>query len=748
MKFFPVLLLCVMCLFSKTAKSQSFEKCEKILTELLPEFNRAFEEQNPQLLQSKAYQKKLKRLKSAFEAYEKNSYASEDSVSRANNEAIMLALSGSHSKAIQKIASTERHHEKLMYHKGLIGMMLGDYDASYSLLSQNSAPGAQLNAFVSQGNARKSTSIEKGIFFSAGATDPKGKMSYNQGVVHRRYGNTEAALAHFNKALEKQENDVYRIQRGDTFLDSGLPEKALVDYSAISRRHPAGLVKKGNALLQLHQFSEAISLFKRYLNSTNQEFQGEAYLGIANAFYGEGSYAEARAYYELAARYRPLTTTAQCGLANVALSENKYVAAQRIYDRLIQADTSFLEAYLGRAIAKYGSKNYFGALEDFEKSGPLIDRSNVEMADVLVCRGYSFYHIGDQQSAQRDFENAVKLDARRFEALAGLGKIEIDRRKFSEAGKYLSEALRHQKEHDRLWANYGNLLLHFGMFDKAYAVFKNAVSINPKNLHARNGQGITLLERDKLKESKSLFDSLLRTNPGRPFLLNNRGIVHAYLGNRFSQNNEQVKADHSYTMAEKDFNRAMENAPARKFYNVNKGNVFRYWEQYEEARLSYQSYQDKSALNNTAVLLAGLERLKDARYYLGVALQIDSTHRVFQYNKSVLTQGKAKEMARLVASTKDNGPYSEISLKYSLDGYVTIYLYDYEYEEMEFPGRHHLSLPYRNFDEGDLIPEYDFSFLPYSGNKKEVQEKRKPIRMPKNKQKGRSKSGTQCPVLF
>src|SRR5690606_6951381 len=104
-----------------------------------------------------------------------------------------------------------------------------------------------------------------------------------------------------------------------------------------------------------------------------------------------------------------------------------------------------------------------------------------------------------------------------------------------------------------------------------------------------------------------------KTNPGQSVLLNNRGIAHAYLGNKLSQQDLVRQADFNYQLAEKDFDKALQNTPSKRFYHVNKGNVFRYWHQYEEARQSYQTYQDKSALNNTAVLLAGLEKYNDAR---------------------------------------------------------------------------------------------------------------------------------------
>ncbi len=745
-------LWCLTAVFCGEVKSQSFEKCEKQLSALLPEFNRSFEDNNPGILKQSRYLKKLNVLRRTYSGYHASSYLAEDSVARVHNEAILLALSGLHHKALQQIGSVNggTEQELVAYHRGLIQLLAGDFAGAVRDLKIAGQPNAALNARVALGRLlpEKGTAAFAGNAFSS--PDPDGKLSYNKGVLLLRSGDTHGAITSFTAAIARSDRPAYRMARGDALMAAGKPDEARTDFKMLARKHPKAMVSLGNTLVRQEEFSQARQSFSTYLKTKDRSCRNEAILGLANAFYGEKEYGEAKKYYEMLASYRPLAAAGQQGIANVALAERRYGKAKVIFDGLISRDPAGSgHAYLGRAVARYGLGDYEGALSDFSKADTLIDVSRKEMADVLVCRGYSNYFLGHIDAAAADFGNAARLDAGRYEALAGMGKIEIDRRRYAEAGKLLNAALGYEKNYDRLWTNYGNLLMHFGMYEKAFDVFNTAVKLNPVSLNAQNGRGVTMLEQDMLEAARSLFDSLVRTNRGRPFLLNNRGIVNAYIGNRFSQYGDNKSADRSYTLAGKDFNLALEAAPAKKFYHVNEGNVFRYWQQYEDARVSYQSYQDKSALNNTAVMYAGLERLKDARYYMGVALQLDSTHRAFRYNMNMLVRdgGRAKEMARFVASAKDNGPYSEISLKYSLDGYVTLYLYDYEYENMLFPGRHHLQAPLKEITEDYLIPEFDFRLLPYTDKKAEVSRK-KTVRSPRVKLKGRARSGTKCPVLF
>jgi tetratricopeptide (TPR) repeat protein len=492
--------------------------------------------------------------------------------------------------------------------------------------------------------------------------------------------------------------------------------------------------------LSINQFSQAKAVFERYLESEHRTFRGDAYLGMAHSLYGMKQIPEAQRYYRLASTMKRETPALQAGIGNVHLAKHEYQFAFNLFDKVIKKDTSYLPAYLGRAVSYYGMGKYEQAL----------DENNRFYADLFVTKAFSEYYLGKTKEAQEDFAKAIRLDGTRYEALAGMSSIMIDQKRFSEAGQFLAKALQYEQTYDKMWSNYGNLLMHFDMFEKSYQVFKKAVALNPENVNAQNGWGIVLLENDQLDKSLALFDSLLKEKPGLPFLHNNHGIIQSYIGNRHEQKSQVNEANARYEGAFADFKRAMEVAPARKFYNVNQGNVYRYWQQYNEAKLSYQSYQDKSALNNTAIMYAGQEKIKDAKYYLGVAMQIDSLHRVFQYNMAVLAKGKQKEMMRLVASAGDDGPYSDIGIKYSRDGFVTIYLYDYDYDKLSFPGRHYMPLPVAEYNEDYFIPDYDFKIVPYdekngkaSAPVRKARYKSQKVKMPG----GKGRSGTQCPVF-
>ena len=736
----------------KVSSAQDFNECQRIVKDLLPVFNRSFEENNPALLREESYQRGIRNLQAAYALYHKQAFQPADSVQRMNNEAVILALLGNYQKALHimeelGLSSQDPH---LHYNRGLFGMLSGKYASARADFAD--APGgtqATLNTLVSYAKEKK---YGDALGFATGnsAKNSDGKWNYNLGMLYKFNGQLPEAVDEMATAIRQKDEMAYRLQRGDMLMRTGNEKRAVKDFEKVSRNHLKAQIRYANALLSLNQFGAAKAVFEKYLETDDRTFRGDAYLGMAHSFYGLKQISEAQRYYKLASTLKRETPALQSGMGNTHLSKHEYQTAFTLFDRVIKKDSTYMPAYLGRAVSYYGQKKYDLALQDFKKAEKALNEDNKFFADLFVTKAFSEYYLKQVNAAQDDFQKAIKMDPTRYEALAGMSSIMIDQKRYSEAGQFLSKALVYEQGYDLMWSNYGSLLLHFDMYKKGYQVFKKAVSLNPSNVNAQNGWGIALLENDQLDKSMVLFDSLLKEKPDLPFLNNNHGIIQAYIGNRHAQRHQVNEANARYDGAFKDFATAMDNAPSRKFYNVNQGNVYRYLEKYDEAKLSYQTYQDKSALNNTAVMYAGREQFKDAKYYLGVALQIDSLHRVFQYNMNILVKGKQKEMMRLVASNDENSPFSDIGIKYSRDGFVTIYLYDYEYDQLSFPGRHYMPLPVAEYKEDYFIPEYDFKLIAYA-KKKGEDPKKKRVRYKSQKVKlpgSRGKSGTKCPVLF
>lgn len=57
-------------------------------------------------------------------------------------------------------------------------------------------------------------------------------------------------------------------------------------------------------------------------------------------------------------------------------------------------------------------------------------------------------------------------------------------------------------------------------------------------------------------------------------------------------------------------------------------------------------------------------------------------------------------------------PTNSISAKYSRDGYINIYLYDYDFDAYDYPADHHFSIQQEPSHLPDLLPVNDFIMMP------------------------------------
>lgn len=729
--------------------AQDFKSCEVLFEKVLVQFNQAFEENNPLIISSTNYRRDLIELQKAYQLYHKENYNPADSIQKLNNEAVLNTLSGNYSKGLRLLGSIDSLDRQSTYYLGLMYLLNQDYDEAIPILANSTvSKSSGLNTLVAYGKAGK---VQEALGLSQNLThgSSKGKWNYNVGLLYKLNRQYEESVAELSSAIRQNDNGIaYRLLRGDVLMKIDESKKAVNDFSKVAKRHPKAQIRYANALVDLKRFQEARVLFEDYLEKEGRTFRKDAFLGLGHTYYGLSQFTEALRFYQLASTMIRDSPVAICGQANILVSQHQYQKASVLYDKILSADSTYQSAWLGRGIAHYGRGDYQQALADFRKAASLFDSEDKTLADIFVSRAFANYYTRKPAEALSDFETAIKLDGTRYEALAGLSSIMIDMKSFPQAGQYLSRALNYEKTHDKMWSNYGNLLLHFGMYAKSYEVFRKAIGVNPENVKAQNGWGIVMLENDQLNQSKVLFDSLATANPTVPYLKNNLGIVNAYHGNRLQQRNQTSEADVFFQTAFNDFNDALELDPSKKFYNVNVGNIYKSWEKYDEAKFSYQIYQDKSAINNLGVLYASLGNTDPAKYYLGVAMELDSTHRVFQFNMNLLVKDNQKELKRALASNRDNLSFSDIGIKYSRDGFVTIFLYDYEYDTLHFPGRHYLPLPVAEYQEDYFIPEYDFKLLAYTDVKRPKEKNKTPsyksqkVRIKRKK----SRSATACPV--
>jgi tetratricopeptide (TPR) repeat protein len=206
----------------------------------------------------------------------------------------------------------------------------------------------------------------------------------DEGNLYNDEGDYQAAILSFNRAIELNPANVAAINnRGNAFYLNGQYQAALLDYNRALQIDPNSPIiynNRGNANYELgdyfsalRDYDEAIYLDDRY----------------AEAYYGRGSTYLLTEDYELALSdlgralelgySLPEQVYNERGLTYYAMMNN--VAARADFQRSINANSEFAEAYFNLGNLEYDEENWDAALENYETYVTLTDSPEQDALD-------------------------------------------------------------------------------------------------------------------------------------------------------------------------------------------------------------------------------------------------------------------------------------------------------------------------------------------------------------------------------
>lgn len=689
-----------------------------------------------------------------------------DTTKRGNNHAVLLARKGNFKAALPMLRRLGTANDTVRYNLALVELGLHHFETAAQLLRTTPGfPAAGFNLGVAQCQAGAYESGLMDLSVSAGPREAADKLAYNKGLVNLRLNaldgrnNVGTANQHFKEAIRLNPTELrYRMARGDALMAQKQYEEALKFFKQAldETSHPALRARLGQAALATGQYEDALAHFEDYLATLDRSQHLEALLGTAHAAYRLERYPKALLFYRKAVQVHAGSVKAHVGLGNTLCSQHNYRDAARAYDMALRLDSVNQQAHLGRAIVSFRLGDFKRSVRHFQRTGDALDPTNRDHFDFFVSRGFAILRAGGRgQEAEPYFLTALKLNSKSPVAFAGLSESHIKAQSFRTALDYAEQALRREESNDHLLTNRANLLLKFDYFDQAHQTFARAVSSNPRNVNALNGLGVTLLEMDQMDQALHLYDSLIARTP-KAFLFNNRGIVKSYLGLRSEKAKELRRAQNFYHVSLRDFQQAQELDSARRFYSNNAGNVYKNIADFDNAVRSYEAYLSKTAINNMGVLFANASKERTSQHYLNVAVKIDSSNFIFLYNRSKLYRDYFRDSLRSRQDIQEAGrlinqlPTSSIASRYSKDGYITIYLFDYEYDKYEFPGNYRFPVQPEVAEHNEFLPHFEFVEMPVEAAavaKVPKPERVKSKNLRSTVRKTRRWGSTKCPVF-
>ncbi len=284
-----------------------------------------------------------------------------------------------------------------------------------------------------------------------------------RGLARAQQEQYAEAEADFASALERDDGEVVRYaveaNRGVLALTRKRPDEAITWFEQAVKVRPEGYeghLLLARALLQRDRFDDATREIDRAvqlcpesplvhrirggwyrekhdLNAALREFdkalavepagsmaRADDHIERGRVRHLQGRLADAVADYDAALKVRPDDAIAHY-LRGQALEDlHQPREAEQAFSRALQARPSYGAAFRGRGQARVQQGLFAGAVEDYTQAA-LLERD----ASILLHRGWAYFFTDAWKLAERDFVEAIQLDARSCDARIGRGLARI-----------------------------------------------------------------------------------------------------------------------------------------------------------------------------------------------------------------------------------------------------------------------------------------------------------------------------------
>ena len=207
--------------------------------------------------------------------------------------------------------------------------------------------------------------------------------------------------------------------------------------------------------------------------------------------------------------------------ANVALKQNNYTEAIRLYEESIDKNPEFPDAYLNKGISlmKIGKiSDAHEVLTEAIKLDPTLVQANLVRAESALL-------LGDFNAAEDDLKKIAKEYADSSKYFLTHGNLMDATSRTSEALADFDKAISLDPKNVEALVNRGAVYYKLHSYPLARADFESAIKLNPALPEALNNLGLIATNNQAWNEAIFYFDRILKFNPADPLALNNKGYV-------------------------------------------------------------------------------------------------------------------------------------------------------------------------------------------------------------------------------
>ncbi len=206
----------------------------------------------------------------------------------------------------------------------------------------------------------------------------------------------------------------------------------------------------------------------------------------------------------------PFTAKAYTSRALARFGQKDYDGAMADLNRAIRIHPGLAEAYLDRGAVRFAQGDREGAVADWDRALQV----NPNLAEAYSNRGAVRHDLGDLDGGFADLNKAIELDPRETFAYCHRGFAWLAKRDFARAISDFDKAIKLNAKVATAFQGRGAAHLCLGRMDAAVADLTRAIQLDPKLAIAYMNRGLALTMQHKDAEANEDFAQAFKLNPG------------------------------------------------------------------------------------------------------------------------------------------------------------------------------------------------------------------------------------------
>jgi len=205
--------------------------------------------------------------------------------------------------------------------------------------------------------------------------------------------------------------------------------------------------------------------------------------------------------------------------------KGEHNVSERIFSRIVQLDSSVIEAWLNRGLVLGHLEKYDEAIKSFDKAIEINPNDDKAWRN----KGLALVYLGKYDEAIKSYDKAIEINPNDDKTWHGKGVALVHLEKYDEAIKSYDKGIKINPSYDKVWYNKGVALDRLEKYDEAIKSFDKAIEINPNDDKAWLNKGAALDSLGKHDEAIECYHKALEINPAFAMAHGNLGITFLVL---------------------------------------------------------------------------------------------------------------------------------------------------------------------------------------------------------------------------